>query len=139
MALVRYLIDKSAFARLGHPAVRGLWRPVLESGLVAICPVLEYEVLYSARGPEEYEQLRERLREQWPWLPLADEAHARALQVQRALAAKGQHRCASLPDLVTAATAEAHGVEVLHYDRDYDTIAGVTGQPVRWLAPAGTI
>ncbi|GAB2707707.1 PIN domain nuclease [Kitasatospora kifunensis] len=139
MAVVRYLIDKSAFARLGHPAVREIWTPVLESGLVAICPVLEYEVLYSARGPEEYERIRERLRDQWPWLPLGERAHGRALEVQRLLAAKAQHRCASLPDLLTAATAEEHGVEVLHYDRDYDTIAAVTGQRARWLAPAGAL
>ncbi|GAA1270521.1 hypothetical protein GCM10009665_68550 [Kitasatospora nipponensis] len=132
-------MDKSAFARLGHPTAREIWTPVLEAGLVAICPVLEYEVLFSARGPEDYERIRERLRAQWAWLPLGERAHARALEVQRLLAAKGQHRCASLPDLLTAATAEEHGVEVLHYDRDYDTIAGVTGQAMRWLAPPGVL
>jgi len=28
---------------------------------------------------------------------------------------------------------------VLHYDADYDLIAQITGQPVRWLAPRGSL
>jgi len=28
---------------------------------------------------------------------------------------------------------------VLHYDEDYDRIAGITGQDVQWLAPRGTL
>jgi predicted nucleic acid-binding protein len=41
--------------------------------------------------------------------------------------------------LLIAAAAEAAGVTVLHYDEDYDRIAKVTGQPTRWLAPAGSL
>jgi len=37
-----------------------------------------------------------------------------------------------------AAVAERHGVRVLHYDRDFDLIAEVTGQPVEWVVPYGT-
>jgi len=29
-------------------------------------------------------------------------------------------------------------VRVLHYDRDFDLIAEVTGQPVEWVVPYGT-
>ncbi len=28
---------------------------------------------------------------------------------------------------------------VLHYDEDYDRIAEITGQPMRWLAPRGSL
>ena len=28
---------------------------------------------------------------------------------------------------------------VLHYDGDYDVIAGLTGQPVEWVAPKGSL
>ncbi len=31
-----------------------------------------------------------------------------------------------------AATAELHGLTLLHRDRDFDLIAGITGQPLRW-------
>jgi predicted nucleic acid-binding protein len=32
-----------------------------------------------------------------------------------------------MADLLVAATAERHGVTVLHYDGDYDIIAAITG------------
>jgi hypothetical protein len=35
--------------------------------------------------------------------------------------------------------AERHGVSVLHYDRDFDRIAAITGQPVEWVVPAGSV
>ena len=31
-----------------------------------------------------------------------------------------------------AATAELHGLTLLHHDRDFDVIARVTGQSLRW-------
>jgi predicted nucleic acid-binding protein len=38
-----------------------------------------------------------------------------------------------------AAAAEELGVAVLHFDADFDRIAGVTGQRCEWVVPAGTI
>ena len=35
-------------------------------------------------------------------------------------------------DLVVAATAELHGLTLLHHDRDFNVVARVTGQPLRW-------
>jgi predicted nucleic acid-binding protein len=43
------------------------------------------------------------------------------------------------PDLLIAAVAERERVTVLHYDSDYDLIAGVTGQPMQWVVPRGTV
>jgi hypothetical protein len=52
----------------------------------------------------------------------------------------GTHqRSVKHPDLPIAAAAEAADVAVLHYDEDYDRIAEITGQPTRWLAPAGSL
>jgi hypothetical protein len=31
------------------------------------------------------------------------------------------------------------GVPVYHYDKDFETIASITGQDVEWLAPKGTL
>jgi predicted nucleic acid-binding protein len=42
-------------------------------------------------------------------------------------------RSATNPDLIVAATARARGLEILHYDRDFDTIARFTEQPARSL------
>jgi hypothetical protein len=41
--------------------------------------------------------------------------------------------------LIVAATARARGMEILHYDRDFDTIARFTEQPARWIVPPGTV
>jgi predicted nucleic acid-binding protein len=55
--------------------------------------------------------------------------------VQGELTTKGQHRSAGPVDLVVAATAELHGLTLLHHDRDFGVIARVTGQPFRWYGP----
>jgi hypothetical protein len=62
----------------------------------------------------------------------------RALEVQRMLAERSQ-RGRTLPDLIAAAAAEAEGLTVLHYDADFDRIAVVTGQPVEWVVPRGSV
>jgi predicted nucleic acid-binding protein len=56
-------------------------------------------------------------------------------EVQGDLTALGQHRGAGPVDLVVAATAELFGLTLLHHDRDFATIAGVTGQALRWYGP----
>jgi predicted nucleic acid-binding protein len=57
----------------------------------------------------------------------------RAVEVLSLLADRGQHRAPSVPDLIIAATAELAGLTVLHFDKDFDLIASVTGQPAEWL------
>ena len=42
-------------------------------------------------------------------------------------------------DLLIAAIARRHGAVILHYDRDFDAIARVTGQPTEWLARRGSL
>jgi predicted nucleic acid-binding protein len=61
-------------------------------------------------------------------------AEDRTVQVQRLLAARGQHRAPSVPDLVIAAIAERARPTVLHTDKDFELIAEVTGQPTQRLA-----
>ena len=62
-----------------------------------------------------------------------------AAEIQEALTEQAQHRSASIPDLIVAATARARGLEILHYERDFDTIARYTEQPTRWIVPPGTV
>jgi len=42
-------------------------------------------------------------------------------------------------DLLIAAAAELAGMTLLHDDSDDDTIAALTGQPIRWAAPRGSL
>ena len=60
----------------------------------------------------------------------------RAVEVQTLLADRGRHRAPSVPDLIVGATAELAGLTVLHVDKDFDLIAGITGQPTERLRVA---
>lgn len=132
-----YLADKSALEQRRHsPEARDLLALLLGEGALASCHVGALEVLYSARNRHDYVTLRADIGV-LPWLPTDERAMDRALEVQGLLAAKGQHRV-PLPDLMIAATAEVNEAVVLHYDHDFDTISGVTGQPTRWIVPRGT-
>lgn len=42
-------------------------------------------------------------------------------------------------DYLVAASAQQLGAAVLHYDRDYDTLAEVMEFESVWLAPSGSI
>lgn len=132
-----YLADKSALARLRHPAVARRLGPLLVDGLVATTPIIDLEVLYSARSPADYEEILAE-RGALPSLPLTPEVTDRAIEVQHRLARSGRHRL-PLPDLLIAATAELNDLAVLHYDADYDRIADVTGQRCEWVAPQGSL
>ena len=60
-------------------------------------------------------------------------AENRAVEVLRNLAARGQHRAPSIPDLLIAAVAEAGRLTVLHAAKDFELIAEVTGHAVERL------
>jgi predicted nucleic acid-binding protein len=96
------------------------------------------ELLYSARSPSAHRSLARDL-STIPDLPLDHEVCATAERAQALLADRSQHRGPAPVDLLVAATAEAYGVTLIHYDRHFETIAAVTGQPMEWLAPRGSL
>lgn len=133
-----YLIDKSALARMEHPVVRARVGPIIESGRAATCAIVDLEVLFSTRNHAEHARVRARRALAYQQIELDDVIFERAITVQGELARNGQHRV-PIPDLIIAASAEAAGATVLHYDSDFDIIAGVTGQDARWVAPRGSL
>ena len=137
MAVARYLADKSVWARLTQPAVRRAVAAHVDRGLVGTCPIIDLEILYSARNGPEHDHFRAQ-REAFEYFPMTDEIARRAIEVQGLLAQRSQHRSVSIPDLIVAATAERYSLTVLHYDGDYDRLAAVTGQPTEWVVPRGT-
>ena len=140
MKLADYLIDTSALVRLlRDPDVLDRWEQTVTAGLVAVCPLVELEFLYTARSVADRAQLAERLRTVFGWVAMPDRIYERAAETQLELTARGTHRSAGAVDLLVAATAEHHGLSLLHYDRDFDQVGAATGQPMRWLAPPGAI
>jgi hypothetical protein len=129
----QFLIDTSALARLMRPGAESFgWDQAVAAGLVAVCPITELEFFYSARSAADRANGIQDMRAMFCWVPVHDRAYSRAWEVQGDLTAKGQHRSAGPVDLVVAATAELHGLTLLHHDRDFGVIAAVTGQPIRW-------
>ncbi|MFE0536547.1 PIN domain nuclease [Streptomyces nigra] len=132
MSVPDYLIDTSALARMLLRHTTEEWEQRMAAGLVALCDLTELELLYSARSAKDREALRERLN-QFAWCHMPDGIYRRARVVQRELTAKGEHRSAGAIDLLVAAAAEEAGLTLLHHDRDFETIARTTGQPVHMI------
>lgn len=137
MALT-YVADKSALARLARPTVAARLGPLLVGGDVATCSVIELEVLFSAKSHADLVATRS-IRRCLPSVDIEQVDFDRAVDVLEGLAGSGHHRAARIPDLIIAAVAERHRLTVLHYDKDFDLIGRVTGQPVEWVVPAGSV
>jgi len=131
-----YLADTSAWHR--SAAVFDRWSELVARGDVAMSPPVMLEVLFSARSARDALALRSQLAS-LPQLPLDERAAPAALTTQAALTERAQHRGPRPMDLLIAAIAEVNGATLLHYDRHFDTIARVTGQPMEWLARRGSL
>jgi predicted nucleic acid-binding protein len=134
VAVRDWLIDKSALVRLADSRDTAEWAARIERGLVRIATVTRLEVGYSARsGPDLRAGLRRPPLAVMPVEYLTPAMEDRAVEVLTLLADRGQHRAPSIPDLIIAATAELAGLTVLHLDKDFEVIAGITGQPLERL------
>ncbi|HEX6688483.1 MAG TPA: PIN domain-containing protein [Solirubrobacterales bacterium] len=133
------LVDTSAWARAGHPTTRDRWLAVLLGDRLRLSPLIRIEILLSARGGSQFDTLAERL-DTIRAAPLSSSIVRAAEAGMRGLA----HRSAGaqrLPvvDYLVAATAQELGGAVIHYDRDYDTLAELMEFESIWLAPAGAL
>ncbi|WP_266382331.1 PIN domain nuclease [Streptomyces canus] len=133
MTVADYLVDTSALARVLLRQTTTEWDDRIGAGLVAICDITELEVLYSARSAADRARLKAALDAHYVWCPMPDGIYRRSRVVQEQLTTKGEHRSAGPVDLLVAAAAEEAGLTLLHFDRDFETIARTTGQPVRMI------
>jgi predicted nucleic acid-binding protein len=136
----RFCVDTSVWHRATHPSVATQWVAKLDADLVSICDQVRLEILYSAQNAASYETMIEEL-SALHQLPTGQAVLTRAIEVQRQLAHLGglHHRSVKIADLIIAASAEAAGDVVWHYDADFDRIAAITGQPTQWVAPRGSL
>jgi predicted nucleic acid-binding protein len=133
----RYVADKSALARFPVPAVQQRLRPLLVEGWIASCAIVDLEVLYSSRSPADYVAVLDEHRS-LDVAPIDPEVMNAAIELQHALARRGQHRV-PIADLVISAAAKAAGLVVLHYDADFERIAEVGGAAQKWVFPHGSL
>jgi predicted nucleic acid-binding protein len=139
----RFLLDNSAWARLGATAVPHERKAevagwVETERLVASVPFL-LEAGYSARDAREHDTVLDELLA-LPFVQVDDAVERRSLHAQSQLARTGHHRLPPV-DLLVAALADVHQLGVLHYDHDYDLIAQRTDLRFdsEWLVPRGAI
>jgi predicted nucleic acid-binding protein len=139
-----YLADTSAWLlaqrRDAPTELRRGFAERLSRAEIAICGPVEWELLHSTNNAAEYKSLRENLAA-LDRVSFAGADWERALDVGEALARRGGslHRAPSISDAMTAVAGERAGLTLLHYDKDFDLIAGVTGQPCEWVVPKGSL
>lgn len=134
MAVKGWLIDKSAYARLGDSPDADLWVNRIHRGLVRLSVVTRLEIGYSFRRAAD--AVRETESPPLSLMPLeyfTPAIEQRVVEVQMLLTQRGQHRAPSIPDLLLAATAEKNGLTVLAVDKDFSLISDITGQQVESL------
>lgn len=136
--MATHLADTSVLARLHHDDVASRVEPMFIGGRVATCAIVDLEVLVTTRSrPGHLEVWDER--RLLPRAPISEACTDRAIEVQGLLAAGAKHRGVPMASLLVSAAAELAGLIVLHYDRDFDLIVEVTGQPTEWVVPPGTM
>jgi len=139
------LLENSAWARLLDGRLADSAREKLETALAIgelwTCPPTVLQMRYSAREDDQFAALAREL-DALPHAPLDATASVLALTAQAELAATAgvSHRVKPV-HLLIASIAATQNLGVLHYDRDYDTIAEHTSLSFAsvWAAPRGSI
>jgi predicted nucleic acid-binding protein len=108
--------------------------------LVATCDVVQFELLATTQDHDRFLYVRQQL-DVLRNVPIGPHVWRRALDVYELFAEQGplHHRRVPFLDLLVAAAAERADIPVLHYDRHFEVIAELTGQPVRAIAPLGSL
>jgi predicted nucleic acid-binding protein len=105
---------------------------------VLVCDLVILELIRLTPNEARAREVAARL-DAFESVPMASRLWLRARQLQVSLAANGDHRRVPPVDLLIGGAAEAAGVPLVHYDRDYERIAAVSGLEQRWLLPDGTL
>lgn len=134
-----WLLDTSALAQAHRPEVTGRLEPLLRAGLLYTCPVLDLEVLTTARTTDGYRELATERREAYRAVPLQPAVGERALSLQGLLTRRAHSGAADPRDLVVAATALEHNLIVLHYRRVFEVLAELCDLDQHPVAPLGSL
>jgi predicted nucleic acid-binding protein len=105
---------------------------------VLVCDVVILELIRLTPNEARARDVAARL-DAFESVPMATGLWLLARRLQISLAANGDHRRVPPVDLLIAGAAEAAGVPLVHYDRDYERIAAVSGLDQEWLLPDGTL
>jgi predicted nucleic acid-binding protein len=119
--------------------VRTRWTDALRADRLRLSAAARLEILLAARNGDAFDELAQELAALRP-APLTATVIRAAQAAMRALAHRsdGAHRIPIVDYLLAAAAGEL-GAAVLHYDRDYDTLAEVVDFESVWISPPGSL
>jgi len=121
-----------------HPHLATWFNAQVAGGLVLVCDLVALELTRMAPNATRAREVAQRLG-LFAALPMPEALWRRVRELQLALAEGGDHRRVPPVDLLIAACAEAAGVPLVHYDRDYERIAAVSMLDQRWLVADGAL
>jgi predicted nucleic acid-binding protein len=134
---VKYLVDASALVRILRQEVDPVWDNVVARGLVSVCEPAMAETLAIAADAKKYGQLEEDIAADYLQMTVPDGIWDLVAAIRRELALHAAHQCASVADLVIAATAIRLKLTVLHEDRDFETVGRFVPELRQHLISAG--
>lgn len=123
------------------PAQLQRFNQAVLDGELYVCQSFRLEARYSAQGGADFAQLDTTL-DGFEQADADERTFELALIAQQNLAgAQGVSHRVKPVDLVVAAIAHQHGLGVLHYDRDYETLSAKSSLSFtsRWIAPKGSV
>jgi predicted nucleic acid-binding protein len=120
------------------PELASWFNAAVEAGLVLVCDLVVLELMRLAPNEHRAHEVADRLAA-FEAIPMPSGLWSRARRTQLALAANGDHRRVPPADLLLASAAEEADVPLVHYDRDYERIAAVSGLRQQWLVLDGTL
>lgn len=138
----RFLVDNSVLQRLPRSSeVQLAVAAILDAEHeLCCCALILDEFAFSARSANEHTEGSRRLRTSFLYLPASPLTDQIVINIRGALWQAGKGRAADVIDVAIAATAVSSDATVLHYDSDFDHIAGVFPQlSARWVVPRGSI
>ncbi len=136
--------DTSAWTNIRKKAApsgdRDAFLEAISNGQLRISPIVRLELTVGARNAAEF-AAKEKHLEGIEELALTPEIIDAAITTLGQMIATGSPGFQKVPlaDALIAATAQAYGVGVLHYDRDFEKLAPAFGIPVFRVAPKDSI
>ncbi len=120
------------------PELTSWFNAQVANGFVLVCDVVVLELIRLTPNQTRAQEVAGRLGA-FESVAMGAELWQRARELQTLLSAYGDHRRVPPVDLLIGAAAERADVPLIHYDRDYERLARVSGLRHHWLVPDGTL
>jgi predicted nucleic acid-binding protein len=120
------------------PQLAAWFNAQVAAGHVLVCDLVILELIRLTPNEARAREVAERLAA-FKSVSMPSKLWGRARRLQTSLATHDDHRRAPPVDLLIGCAAEAAGVQIVHYDRDYERIARVSALKHRWLLPDGAL